>query len=129
MKKSKNSSVFTSCYCISIVVTLILLYGCAGATHTKTKQDVLILTTETVVRKLVENPETGVYEMRVVSKTHTKTQTPVTENNVFIPPRPPNAHTNAHTNAGHSAQKTDDDWVFYALSLLTMVLGLYVVSN
>ena len=125
MRKSKHDSVFTGFYCTSIVLTLIFFSSCSGATYTQTKQEVPILTTETetVVRKPVENPETGVYEMRVVSKTHTKTHTRMTENNV--PLRPPNAHTNA----GHSAEKKDDDWEFYALSLLIMALSLYVVSN
>ncbi len=84
------------------------------------------MTTETVVRKRVKNPETGRYEMRIVSETYTRTEIPVTENNVFIPAW----LQNAHTNVGHSEQKTDDDdWVFYSLSFLTMILGLYVVSN
>ena len=110
MKKSKHGSVFTVCYCTSIVLTFILLYSCAGTTHTQTTQSVPILTTETetVVWKRVKNPETGVTEMRLVSKEHTKTQTPTAPK------------------AGHSAQKTD--WGFYAVCYLIIGVSYLIIA-
>ena len=77
MKKMQHASVFTVFYCASIVLMLILLYGCAGTTHTPMTQSVPIVTTEThtVVEQLVKNPETGAYEMKVVSEERTRTTT------------------------------------------------------
>lgn len=73
----QHASVFTVFYCASIVLMLILLYGCAGTTHTPMTQSEPIVTTEThtVVEQLVKNPETGAYEMKVVSEERTRTTT------------------------------------------------------
>ncbi len=111
MKKNKNASVFTGCYCMSIVLVLIFLYGCAGPTRIQMPHPVSMVKTETemVVWKWVENPETGVYEKRLVSKEHTETQTPVA------------------LKSGHSASKTD--WEFYALAFFTMAVGIYIIFN
>ena len=71
------ANVFTVFYGASIVLMLILLYGCAGTIHTPMTQSVPIVTTEThtVVEQLVKNPETGAYEMEVVSEERTRTTT------------------------------------------------------
>ena len=77
----KHASVFTVFYCTSIVLMLVLLHGCASTTHTQTTPAVPMMTTEThtTVEQRVKNPETGDYEMKVVSEEHTKTQSSMTE--------------------------------------------------
>ena len=112
----------------------ILLHGCAGTAHTPTTQPVPLMTTEThtKVEQLVKNPETGAYEMMVVSEERVRTvrervvyrqHADLTGNNVFYPPRTPNVHTNQ----GHSAGKTD--WEFYALNVLIIAVNLCIISQ
>ena len=121
----KHASMFTVFYCTSIVLMLVLLHGCASTTHTQTTPAVPMMTTEThtVVEQLVKNPETGDYEMKVVSEEHTKTQSTMTGNNAFVPPHTPSAHANP----GHSAGKTDVG--FYALNVLIIAVNLYLMSH
>ncbi len=89
----------------SLVLTLILLYGCAG----KTQPPVSMLTTETHTKvwKRVVNPETGISEMRLVSEEHTKTQTPA-------------------QNSGHSAQKPE--WAVYAVCNLIIGVSCLIIA-
>ena len=124
MKKSKYSNALTCCSCICIVLMLLLLSGCAGTMQTHTTASTPILTTEvqTWVWKRGVNSETRVSEMQLVSEEHTKTQSPMTGNNVFVPPRPPNAHTNT----GHPAGKTD--WGFYAVCFLIIGVSYLIIA-
>ena len=72
MNSVKQSPVLTLIYSISVVVMLIFLPGCAVP---PSSQPALLRTeTRTIVEELVKNPETGAYEMKIVSETHTKKQ-------------------------------------------------------
>lgn len=94
MKKS-YSSVLSVCYCIGIVFVLIFLYGCSGETHTISTEQVPIVGSETIVEewKLVENPNTGIMEMRLIrkvrttvsSKVRTTVSTSSSSNEVILP--------------------------------------------
>ena len=117
----KQNRVWTVFYCTSIVMMSILLHGCASTIQLVP----LVGTTEThtKVEQRVKTPETGAYEMKVVSEERTKTQSSMTGNNLFVPPRTPNAHTKH----GHSTGKTD--WVVYTASLLIIAVNLYLLSK
>ena len=72
----RQNRIWTAFYCTSIIMMLILFHGCAGTTHTPVTQSAPIVTTEThtVVEQLVKNPETGAYEMKVVSEERIRTR-------------------------------------------------------
>lgn len=124
MKRSQYSNVLICCSCPCIVVMLLLFSSCAGTTQTHTTASVPTLTTEvqTYVWKRGVNPETGVSEMQLINETQKMTQLRMTENNVFVPPRPPNAHTKT----GHAAGKTD--WGFHAVCFLIIGVSYLIIT-
>ncbi|MDE0638319.1 MAG: hypothetical protein OXI43_20960 [Candidatus Poribacteria bacterium] len=77
MKKIRHSNVLSICYCLCIVLVLIFLYGCSGATHTISTEQGPTVESDTIVEewKLVENPNTGIMEMRLVRKVRTTVST------------------------------------------------------
>ena len=77
MKKIGHSGVLSVCYCIGIVLALIFLNGCSGATRTISTEQLPIVGSDTVVEewRLVENPNTGIMEMRLVRKVRTTVST------------------------------------------------------
>ena len=117
MKKSQHSIVLAGGFCISIVLVLTLLNGCAVTTHTNPAKSILITTSETQkeVWKFVENPETGVPEMQLVSKDVLKVQ----NNNLPIVPK-------TAPQTGNSTQNSD--WEFYTTCFLIIALSLYIIN-
>ncbi len=77
MKRIWRNSILTVCYCTGIVFVLIFLNGCSGATHTISMEELPRVGSDTVVEewKLVENPNTGIKEMRLVRKIRTTVST------------------------------------------------------
>lgn len=79
MKKIGYSGVLSICYCIGVVLVLIFLYGCSGTTHTISTEQVpmQLVGSDTIVEewKLVENPNTGIMEMRLVRRVRTTVST------------------------------------------------------
>ncbi len=77
MKKIGHSGVLSICYCIGVVLVLIFLYGCSGTTHTISTEQGPIVGSDTIVEewKLVENPNTGIMEMRLVRRVRTTVST------------------------------------------------------
>ena len=102
MKKSYGS-VLSICCCIGPVLALIFLYGCSGATRTTTIEHVPIVESDTITEewKLVKNPNTGIMEMRLVSKVRTTVSTSSSSTKVILPSSPEtSSHYPSHNDTG-----------------------------
>ena len=73
MKKGRRGTVLTACYCTCIVVALMLLHGCSGATKIESTEPVTTMTSETIETEwaMETNPNTGERELLPVNETHT----------------------------------------------------------
>ncbi len=118
------------CYCTGIVLALIFLYGCSGTTHTISTEQVPIMASDTTVEewKLVENPNTGIMEMRLVRKVRTTVSTSSSSNRVILPSPP---ETSSTKNKGlHTRSDVDDYRMILTISSLVLaVITLYIVSK
>lgn len=118
MRKSQYTPVLTAGYYCS-VVALLLLSGCVGATYKHT--DVPTWTTPSQPYVLLQgvNPQTGISEMQRLDTAEMIQLPHIRENNVFSPPRPPNAHTNAGQQS---------DWEFYTVCFLIIGVCYLIIS-
>ncbi len=130
MKKIGHSSVLSVCYCIGIVFVLIFLYGCSGATHTISTEQVPIVGSETIVEewKLVENPNTGIMEMRLTRKVRTTVSTSSSSNEVILPS---SSETSSTKNKGlHYPSHNDTGGLILAIAgFVVAVATLYVTVS
>ena len=124
MKKVMHSSILSVCYCIGIVFVLIFLYGCSGATHTISTEQVPIVESNTIVEewKLVKNPNTGIMEMRLVRRVRTTVSTSSSSNEVILP--------SSSETSSHYPSHNDTGGLILALAgFVVAVANLYVVVS
>lgn len=124
MKKIGHSGVLSICYCLCVVLVLIFLYGCSGATHTISTEQGPTVGSDTIVEewKLVENPNTGIMEMRLVRRVRTTVST---------------SSSSTIENKGHTKNKglhysSNNDTVVTILAISTLVVKLatlYIVVS
>ena len=130
MKKIRHSSVLSVCYCTGIVFVLIFLYGCSGTTHTISTEQVPIMTSETTEEEwqLVENPNTGIMEMRLVRKVRTKVSTSSSSNKVILTSP---SETSSTINEGlHFPSNNDTSGTVLTISsFVVAVATLYIVVS
>ena len=132
MKKIGHSSVLSVCYCIGTVLALIFLYGCSGATHTISTEQVPIVGSETITEewKLVENPNTGIMEMRLVRKVRTTVSTKVrttvstssSSNEVILP-------SSSETSLHHPSHNDTGGLILAIAGFVVAVANLYLVVS
>ncbi|MCE2402145.1 hypothetical protein J4G08_14825 [Candidatus Poribacteria bacterium] len=125
MKKIRHSSVLSVCYCIGIVFALIFLYGCSGATHTISTEQGPIVGSDTTVEewKLVENPNTGIMEMRLVRKVRTTVSTSSSSINKVI--LPSSSETSSHYPSNNDTVGT----ILAISSFVVAVVALFLVVS
>ena len=124
MKKIRHSSVLSVCYCIGIVFALIFLYGCSGATHTISTEQGPIVGSDTTVEewKLVENPNTGIMEMRLVRKVRTTVSTSSSSTKVILP-------SSSETSSHHPSHNDTGGLILAISSLVVALATLYIVVS
>ena len=127
MKRIRYGNMLTVCYCVGIVLALIFLYGCSGATRTTTItiEHVPTVESDTITEewKLVENPDTGIMEMRLVSKVRTTVSTSSTSNRVILP--------SSSETSSHYPSHNDTGRLILAISSFVIAVAtlLYVTAS
>lgn len=124
MKNTKHSSVLSVCCCTCIVLALIFLYGCSGATHTISTEQVPIVGSDTIVEewRLVENPNTGMMEMRLVRKVRTTVSTSSSSNKVILP-------SSSETSSHYPSHNDTGGLILAISSFVIAVATLYIVVS
>lgn len=124
MKKVGHSNVLSVCYCIGIVFALIFLYGCSGTTHTISTEQVPIVGSDTITEewKLVENPNTGIMEMRLVRRVRTTVSTSSSSTKVILP-------SSSETSSHYPSHYDTGGLILAIAGFVVAVANLYLVVS